>query len=183
MYELSVSHFISSHLISSSPIPSSLISSYLILGKYKIALPLVEKSIVLEPNYQYAFGYRGLLKHTLGWPISALKDLQKATQSISTVDYVVAALAGVCHTCLGMHCSDCNVLSSLTILYYTIIYCTILYYTILYYTIIYYNIIYYIILYYTILYYTILYHIILYNTIPYYTIPQSMVKICRTSIF
>ena len=71
------------------------------LGKYQIALPLVEQSIVLEPNYQYAFGYRGLLKHTLGWPSSALRDLQKATQSIDTVDFVVAALAGVCHSCLG----------------------------------------------------------------------------------
>ena len=76
-----------------------------VLGKYKIALPLVERSIVLDPNYQYAFGYRGLLKHTLGWPSSALKDLQKATQSIGTVDLVVAALAGVCHSCLGKSCA------------------------------------------------------------------------------
>ena len=76
-----------------------------VLGKYKIALPLVERSIVLEPNYQYAFGYRGLLKHTLGWPSSALKDLQIATQSVGTVDFVVAALAGVCHSCLGKSCA------------------------------------------------------------------------------
>ena len=93
-----------------------------VLGKYKIALPLVERSIALDPNYQYAFGYRGLLKHTLGWPSSALKDLQKATQSIGTVDLVVAALAGVCHSCLGKWCAF--------MLYHTIPYHTIPYHTI-----------------------------------------------------
>lgn len=66
-------------------------------------MPLVEKSIQIDPNYQYAFGYRGLLKHTLGWPRLALADLTAATQAQTKVDKVVAALAGVCHTCLGKY--------------------------------------------------------------------------------
>ena len=71
------------------------------LGDWEAALPLVEESIQIEPNYQYAFGYRGLLKHTLGWPNRALIDLQKATAAQENVDHVVASLIGVCYTCLG----------------------------------------------------------------------------------
>ena len=71
------------------------------LGDWEAALPLVEESIQIEPNYQYAFGYRGLLKYTLGWPNRALIDLQKATAAQEKVDHVVASLIGVCYTCLG----------------------------------------------------------------------------------
>ena len=70
-------------------------------GEWQKALPHVEQSIVLAPKYQYAYGYRGLLKHTLGWPGKALIDLNIATASIDYVDNVVASLAGVCYTCLG----------------------------------------------------------------------------------
>lgn len=72
-------------------------------GEWRDALPVVEQSIQIDPNYQYAFGYRGLLKHTLGWPRLALDDLMAATNAQEKVDNVVAALAGVCHTCLGKY--------------------------------------------------------------------------------
>ena len=84
-----------------TPRTTPTISILIFLGQWQDALPVVQESIDIDPHYQYAYGYRGLLKHTLGWPRRALNDLQKAAEAKRDVDYIVAALTGVCHTCLG----------------------------------------------------------------------------------
>ena len=64
-------------------------------------MPHIQRSIDIEPKYRYAFGYRGLLKHGLGWPVQALTDLTTARKTEDQVDAVVGSLAGVCYSCLG----------------------------------------------------------------------------------
>jgi hypothetical protein len=89
------------HLSSPSP---PLTATYLypvIKGNWSESLPYIQSSIDLDPNYRYAYGYRGLLKHGLGWPRQALKDLGSARDTDSQVDPVVGSLSGVCYSCLG----------------------------------------------------------------------------------
>ena len=83
-----------SYLISYIPLFST-------AGNWSESLPYIQSSIDIDPQYRYAFGYRGLLKHGLGWPVQALDDLRAARDTSKNVDPVVGSLSGVCYSCLG----------------------------------------------------------------------------------
>jgi hypothetical protein len=84
------------------PLPSTPPLFYpLITGNWSESLPYIQSSIDLDPKFRYAYGYRGLLMHGLGWPRQALKDLELAKDAVNQVDAVVGSLSGVCYSCLG----------------------------------------------------------------------------------
>ena len=63
-----------------SQVHSNLATAYNIAGEDSLALSTLDKLIVLEPEFDFAYYLRGLLKHEMADPTGAIDDLTKAVE-------------------------------------------------------------------------------------------------------